>query len=361
MRVLKKIPCCLVRGGTSKGLMFLDEHLPKNNEERTRIILKILDAEDQYGNQINGLGSGKSVTNKVAVLKKSSREDIDLDFFFYQAQPKSNILDILPNCGNFISAAPIFAFINELIEVNSQDCFTNVKIFNTNTEQIIHAIIKNDKKSIIVDGDEKLDGVSGSFAPIELKFFNINGDKNCGNIFPTGNKIDIIDNIKTTIINISVPMIIIDGDDIGVDAKTKIALLKSEFFIKKIHDIRNKALRLMFLDQKYEKFSIPKISIVCKSTNNCDIKSYYYDPFALHDNYAVTGGFCLAASCLIDGTTTNKFYNKEIEKNNEISIAHQNGKMNVIIDYDAKIEKINYASIIRTSSILMKGDAYYID
>ncbi|MEB8671578.1 PrpF domain-containing protein, partial [Bacillus cereus] len=44
-----KIPCFVMRGGTSKGLFFLDKHLPSNKSIRDEVILKALGAGNARG------------------------------------------------------------------------------------------------------------------------------------------------------------------------------------------------------------------------------------------------------------------------------------------------------------------------
>ena len=347
------VNCSLVRGGTSKGLMFLEKDLPSNLDSRCQIFLKLLGAPDKFFNQIQGLGGGKSTNNKIGVVKKSSKKDIDLDFTFYQIQPNSSKVDILLNCGNFIAAAPIFAIVKNLIKPQKRE--TTIKIYNENTGQIVHATIKTHEKGIIVKGTHELDGISGEFSPIGLKFIEINNKT----IFPTGNLIDEIDGVRVTISNITVNMIIIDGDDLGINAQTSIFVLQDENFVKKIRDVRKKAINLMNLPEEYLNFSTPKISIVCNSEKNYSIKSYYYDPFALHDSYAVTGGICLASVSLIKGTVPNKFLTSiSKEQENFFSIEHRSGVMEIILDFEKDNQIIKSASIVRTATILMDGKAY---
>lgn len=54
----KRIPTVLMRGGTSKGLFFHDNHLPADAETRDKIVLAIFGSPDPNKRQIDGLGGG---------------------------------------------------------------------------------------------------------------------------------------------------------------------------------------------------------------------------------------------------------------------------------------------------------------
>ncbi len=349
-----KIPCTLMRGGTSKGVMFLRENLPVNDNDMFNLILKLMGAPDVYGNQMQGLGNGKSTNNKVGIIKKSTRPDIDVDYLFCQVNPNSTYVYIKPNCGNFISAVPLFAIYKNLVNVDYP--FTKVRIFNENTEQIIHANVPTSKNGLLFKGNTALDGVTGLFPSIELDFFDVVGSKT-GKLLPTTKVVDIIDGVRVSCLDISVPMVIINGDDLNIDTNSDIKSLKNIDFLKKLQNIRQKAATIMNLGDVSESV-IPKVAIICKSENH-DIKSFYYDPFTLHDSHAVTGAMCISGACLIKGTVANEMYNKDIKMGkNLIKIEHQQGIIESIIDFDCTNNKVHCASFIRTASLLMDGFAF---
>lgn len=64
------IPCMIIRGGTSKGLYFLERDLPTDTAQRDELLLNIMGSPDEK--QINGLGGAASVTSKVAIVGVSS-------------------------------------------------------------------------------------------------------------------------------------------------------------------------------------------------------------------------------------------------------------------------------------------------
>lgn len=52
------IPCLLMRGGTSKGVFFLENDLPADPVERDQTLMKVMGSPDVK--QINGLGGATS-------------------------------------------------------------------------------------------------------------------------------------------------------------------------------------------------------------------------------------------------------------------------------------------------------------
>ena len=54
--MLRRIPCVLMRGGSSKGLFFLASDLPGDPAIRDRVLLSVMGSPDIR--QIDGLGGG---------------------------------------------------------------------------------------------------------------------------------------------------------------------------------------------------------------------------------------------------------------------------------------------------------------
>ena len=69
-----RIPCTLMRGGTSKGPFFLASDLPANPELRDRVLLAAMGSPDVR--QIDGIGGADPLTSKVAIISFSSEAPI---------------------------------------------------------------------------------------------------------------------------------------------------------------------------------------------------------------------------------------------------------------------------------------------
>jgi len=102
-----RIPCTLMRGGTSKGPFFLASDLPPDPEQRDRVLLALMGSPD--ARQIDGLGGADSLTSKVAVVGPSSRPDADVDYLFLQVVVDEPRVDASQNCGNMLAGIGPFA------------------------------------------------------------------------------------------------------------------------------------------------------------------------------------------------------------------------------------------------------------
>ena len=79
-----------MRGGTSKGLYFLKSDIPADIDKRGAFLLSVFGSPDKL--QINGVGGGNPLASKVAIVSKSKRPNIDVDYLFLQvAVDNSNL------------------------------------------------------------------------------------------------------------------------------------------------------------------------------------------------------------------------------------------------------------------------------
>ncbi|HEX9806461.1 MAG TPA: PrpF domain-containing protein, partial [Alteraurantiacibacter sp.] len=79
---MSSAPAMWMRGGTSKGGYFLASDLPADTAERDAFLLGAMGSPDPR--QIDGMGGADPLTSKVAVVKKSQRDGIDVDYLFLQ-------------------------------------------------------------------------------------------------------------------------------------------------------------------------------------------------------------------------------------------------------------------------------------
>ena len=64
---MKKIPCVMMRGGTSRGAFLLAEHLPEDQTQRDKNIdVAIMGSGNDL--EIDGIGGGNPLTSKSPLL-----------------------------------------------------------------------------------------------------------------------------------------------------------------------------------------------------------------------------------------------------------------------------------------------------
>ena len=115
----------MMRGGTSKGAYFLASDLPSDVAQRDRILLKVMGSPDPR--QIDGMGGADPLTSKVAIVSKSERPGIDVDYLFLQVWVEKAEVSDAQNCGNILAGVAPFAIERGL--VRGCDPQTRVSIF----------------------------------------------------------------------------------------------------------------------------------------------------------------------------------------------------------------------------------------
>ena len=99
---MQRVPCVLMRGGTSKGAFFLAHDLPESMTERDELLLALMGSGHEL--EIDGIGGGSPQTSKVAIVSPSRHPDADVDYLFVQVMVSTRRVDTTPNCGNMLCA-----------------------------------------------------------------------------------------------------------------------------------------------------------------------------------------------------------------------------------------------------------------
>jgi len=204
-----------MRGGTSKALFFHEKDLPDDENLRDKIILSALGSPDIR--QIDGMGGASTTTSKVAIIKKSSREGVDIDYTFRQVSPESSIIGKTMNCGNISAAVGPFVIDEGLVE--AVEPVTTVRVFNTNTDKIMVSHVPVGNGRALTEGDFEIDGVPGTGAKIQIEFMNPQGAVS-GKLLPTGNPLDkIIIDGKTydySFLDVGNPTVFVRAEQFGL-------------------------------------------------------------------------------------------------------------------------------------------------
>ena len=160
--MLTGIPCTLMRGGTSKGLYFHERDLPAERELRDRVLLAAMGSPD--ARQIDGVGGGHPLTSKVAVIRKSTQPNIDVDYLFLQIVVDKAEVSDSQNCGNLLAGVGPWAIDQGLVAVTGAT--TPVRIHMINTDSVAVAHVATPNGAVEYEGDARIDGVPGTAAPV---------------------------------------------------------------------------------------------------------------------------------------------------------------------------------------------------
>ncbi len=247
------VRCMWMRGGTSKGGFFLKDDLPADPAARDALLLRIMGSPDPR--QIDGMGGGDPLTSKVAVVSRSARPGVDVDYLFLQVSVERAAVSDAQNCGNILAGVGPFAVERGLVAVDGEA--TRVAIYMENTGQTAVATIATPGGRVRYEGDTRIDGVPGGAAAVALEFRDTAGSS-CGALLPTGNAVDMVDGVAVTLIDNGMPCVVLAAADVGASGyEFRDELDEDQGLKSRIEAIRLKAGPLMNLGDVSD-VSVPK-------------------------------------------------------------------------------------------------------
>jgi len=338
-----------MRGGTSKGGYFLVEDLPADTAERDAFLLSAMGSPDDR--QIDGMGGANPLTSKVAIVRRSARPGIDVDYLFLQVFVDRPIVTDRQNCGNILAGVGPFAIERGLVEAAGG--ITDVHIFMENTGQTAIATIQTPGGRVAYEGEARIDGVPGTAAPVPVVFKGTAGST-CGALLPTGNAVDEIEGVRCTLIDNGMPCVVLAAADMGVTgAEAPAELEANDALRRKLEAIRLKAGPLMNLGDVSDK-TVPKMTMVSKARNGGTISTRTFIPHRCHDAIGVLGAVSVATACLLSGGPAAELATLPEGREKSLSIEHPTGEMTVVATLDADGNLLK-AAILRTARKLFDG------
>lgn len=363
-RVMDAIPFVLMRGGTSKCVMFRESDLPIPGPARDLTLLRAFGSPD--ARQIDGIGGATSTTSKACIIGPPSRTGCDVDYTFAQVSITESRVDYGGNCGNCSSAVGPYAI--EAGFMKADGACTTVRIFNTNTQKVISAEVPTASGHPQYEGTYHIAGVPGGGAPQRL-WFEDPGGSMTGSLLPTGNAVDIVDtelaSIAVSIVDAANPVIFVKAHDLGLSGIELPAAIDSRpELLLQLEQIRGQASVLMGFVDKPEHaaaFSraVPKIAMVVPPTTYADntgrtvpgdrqdFTARIMSMGKLHPAYALTGAIATGSAARIPGTVVYDCRAVHRREMSDIHIGHPTGIIDV--DIDAQIEPGQPSRIIRAA------------
>ncbi|WP_421856667.1 4-oxalomesaconate tautomerase [Marinomonas sp.] len=350
--VIKSAPCMWMRGGTSKGAYFLAADLPTDIDARAQFLLRVMGSPDER--QIDGIGGADPLASKVAVVKKSERDDADVDYLFLQVFVDQAIVTDAQNCGNILAGIAPFAIERGLVEAKEGE--TSVRIFMENTGQIAVARVEIKDGEVQYEGDARIDGVPGFSAAVPIVFQDTAGSS-CGALLPTGNVVDVIDGIEVTCIDNGMPVVIMRAADMGITGtESREELEANDELRAKLESIRLQVGPMMNLGDVKEK-SVPKVTMVSAATNGGAISTRTFIPHRCHASIGVLGAVSVATAAVLKGSPANEVAKFESGVRMTLDVEHPIGAMTVILDQQENGD-LGSAAILRTARKLFEGQVF---
>ena len=313
-----EFPVHHMRGGTSTGLVLLEAFAPADRllrEELLRHLMGLPLAGRRAGNrQITGLGRGPATSNKVffAGLETGPR-GLRLVSTLAQMASDHGEIDWSVNCGNMSAALPLWALDTGMVAGAASGAI-DIDIRNTNTGVVTTARMLREADGRFAAAE--IPGVDGAFAAVDLFLHQPVGAKT-GRLLPTGRAIEQVGRYSASCVDVAVPMVILDAAEFGKTAHEPIAELEADgTFMAALRGAWIEAGLRMGLKRRdgspmdradiERSETIPKACIVGAPRHGGHLAVRYFTPQSGHASMAVSGGCCLAAAALIEGSVAHR-------------------------------------------------------
>ncbi|MBV4510210.1 PrpF protein [Pseudomonas sp. SWRI22] len=369
-----ELPVHYMRGGTSTGVVIWEPLLPRDKLLRAELLRHLMGvplAGHLPGNrQITGLGRGPATSNKVFLARvEDTPTGRQIVSTLAQLASDHSDIDWSVNCGNMSSALLLWAIDAGLIEAPATGSF-EAQIKNTNTGVLTVARMSRNVLGRFVNAE--IPGVPGAFPRVDLFLQSPVGNKT-GTLLPTGQVVDIVAGHKVSCVDVAVPMVIADAASFGKTGHEAISELEADtLFMARLRrvwieaglkmQLRGRDGELMSVSELERSETIPKVCIVGTPRHGGHIAVRYFTPQTGHASMAVSGGCCLAAACLLPGTTAHDVAvgvscPLGAYSDIEVSIENPAGKLDttVSVSTDGDTIDVRAAAYRRSAQILMRG------
>jgi 4-oxalomesaconate tautomerase len=349
------IRCSAMRGGTSKGLMFLADDLPAETATRDAVLLAAMGSPDPR--EIDGMGGSHPLTSKIAVVSRSARDDADVEYLFLQVWPDRPEVSDRQNCGNMLAAVGPFAIDQGLVPAAGE--VTPVRIWMRNTQTLATASVQTPDGQVRYDGGARIDGVPGSHAPIPIEFADVAGSS-CGALLPTGNVTDVIEGTTVTCIDNGMPVVCLAASDFGLTGQESPAELEANAELtKRVEAIRLAAGPMMNLGDVAGN-TVPKMSLLSPPAHGGAVSTRTFIPHRVHEAIGVLGAVSVATACMLPGSVANAVAVLPDSAGGpaEIEVEHPTGFFTVTIEVQTSGGgfAVTRSALLRTARLLMRGE-----
>ncbi|MDR6235850.1 PrpF domain-containing protein [Pseudomonas oryzihabitans] len=371
---IPELPVHYMRGGTSTGVVIWEPLVPKEEHLRAELLRHLMGVphtgEAPGNRQITGLGRGPATSNKVflAHIEETATGQRIVSTLAQLANEHGEI-DWSVNCGNMSSALPLWAVDSGLIEVPESGAF-DIEIRNTNTGVLTVSRMARETDGRFVATE--IPGVMGAFPQVDLFLQSPVGSKT-GALLPTGAVVDEIEGVAVSCVDVAVPMVIVAAASLGKTAQEPIAELEADAaFMARLRQLwieaglrmqlRRRDGELLTREELARSETIPKVCIVGTPRHGGHLAVRYFTPQTGHGSMAVSGGCCLAAACLLPGSTAHQVaagVATPTQTYTDIPVSLENpaGLLDTLVTArhgDAGLD-IQAAAYRRSAQILMRG------
>lgn len=368
-----RLPCVIMRGGTSKGVYLLGNDLPSEPQKRDKAILAVFGSPD--ARQIDGLGGADPLTSKLAIIDRSQRPDADVDYTFGQVDIHHAFVDYSSNCGNISAGVGPYAIAQGIVK--AAEPVTRVRIYNTNTDKVFESEVPVTGGKPQEAGDYQIDGVPGTGARIGLNMAGTVGAAT-GALLPTGKAKETMEvsgfgPLEVSMVDAASPMVFVRAADIGLRGTESPSEIDSDpKMLSLLEEIRCMAAEKMGIADREtarEKVrAIPMVAFVSPAqayqshttgqtveADRIDFVSRVMFMGVMHKAYSGTATVCTGCAAVTPGTLVNELMG-DIADDVLVRIGQPAG----VIDCDMGLEggAVRRAVLGRTARRIMEGYVY---
>ena len=365
-----------MRGGSSRGGFFLSADLPADPRERAAVLLAAYGSPDVR--QIDGIGGADALTSKAAIIAPATRPDADVEYTFVQVAIPAAQIGVGGSCGNMLAAVGPFAILCGLVPAVEPE--TVVRIYTTNTGQVVTARIPVSDGAPAIEGDCSIPGVPATGARIWLDFGNCAGAFS-GKLLPTGRAQEEIEiggrRIQVSLVDAATPFVFVRASDLGAQGRESPAEIgANQELQQRLELVRGWAATVLGLAPKPEVAkntspNVPRVIMVSPPQDyalpeggtaraaEMDVCVRQMAMQRPHKTLAVTGSVCTAVAAAVEGTVVAQC--AAARRSNTLRLGHPSGVLQVSAcvahDGDGNLI-IQGAEIERTARLIMAGTLF---
>jgi 2-methylaconitate cis-trans-isomerase PrpF len=373
----RRLRCSILRGGTSRGVFFQLDELPRDRAAIEAVLLNVFGSPDIR--QINGLGGATSQTSKAALISPPSRPDADVDYTFAQVSIGTPLVDWGGNCGNLSSAVGPFAIDHGLVPIS--EGVTTVRVHNTNTAKMIVAEVPVRDGRAVVEGDYAIPGVPGTGARIDLEFLEPAGSAT-GALLPTGRPTDEVTladgrSLHVSVVDAANPVAFLLASELGMDGtETPLDLERRSDVTEALEEVRGIVAEWIGIvadraDATARSPGLPKVGMVAPPAeyasslgevippDEMDLSGRLMSMQTAHRSYMVTGAICTGAAARVEGTLVHQVARPPVPGVDRLRIANPYGVMDVRVHALAgPVPVVTGVSVGRTARHILDGEVF---
>jgi methylitaconate Delta-isomerase len=373
------VHCAIMRGGTSKAIIFAATDLPQDPRSRDQLILAAFGSPDPR--QIDGLGGADPLTSKVAIVGRSTHSDIDVDYCFGQVGIASSTINYAVSCGNTAAAVALYAIHERLVRV--ADGPARVRIHCVNNGKQIVATVATSPGLSPANRDARMPVVPSPEAQVSLEFIDPAGG-DTGHLLPSGASQNEMQTNRGTRVRFSLVdcgnlYAIIPAHTWSLSgSESPCELERVPDLRQEIEEIRNTIAETYLLGESRARATAQraarlKIAVVGSPPQDLsptdatgarhavDLVARIMNPERVHKAFAVTGAMCLTAAASIPGTVVAGLSRRPLTNGRGIfRIGHPSGVIasEIIHGFDSGRPAIHSIRIDRTARRIMDGNVF---